>query len=757
MKKYISYMAFCLLALLTACNTADLVDLPSQGNGRITLSFTTQGNETRAVDVSSVGAEAKVTHIDLFIVKSDGSTQTVKHERLTAPAQGTKVTLTSITKKDLQSGTTTIYGVANSTKSADAMADLATNFDLAVLQKQIEQTDHIHLTGSGIEGVPEAFLMWGQAEYNGNANISVATDATGDVDLDIELVRAAAKVTINFKLETSNNPQLHGFGLPSAYDATNKKITDLSTITYTEAGSYYLRNMPYKSYFAESFFVDNSKDNYLRKTNEIDYGYYNWQDQNTVTVTAYVYSYEWDLGDSSFENEPTMIVNLPAVQIDNVANNEGTYLDNNYYEIPLRMPKSADPKYDRTDGSNNYLQLKRNHHYVINATVNAPGSKSKFEPMEIKNIHYAEYDWTTTTVDIGGDGGAEYLSLNTYDFDMRNIATDNSTLKFYSSSPLTNIELLSASYIDKYGQTVQMINNSDYNSITNVINATYTNGAITGPITINSPLPENDAIRSMRFRVTNEDGLTQEFTVDQYPVITITNQQAYFSYRLDFETYYTNLVRHSQSGNYRVTASWDSRDQEWSYGSGNSYNMFASKYAVERNNGRSYIYYYYRNNNRWVTNDSAGLDNARIYHVTINATSADYIVARPKMTSDGYTDDGADNAKLVSPSFMIASQLGATLSGYDHKKAKQHCKQYVEVYLNDEGKEVHLTGWRLPTDAEIKIITERQYQQNAAVDEVLSGRYYHSASGRAITRQTNDDGTYTRCIRDHFEEVAPKN
>lgn len=751
-------MAFCLLALLTACNTADLVDLPSQGDGRITLSFTTQGDETRAVDVSSVGAEAKVTHIDLFIVKADGST-TVKHERLTAPAQGTKVTLTSITKKDLQSGTTTIYGVANSTESADAMAALTSNFTLEDLQKQIEQTDHIHLTGAindegvPIEGVPEAFLMWGQAKYGNATDITVAQDAPGDVNLDIELVRAAAKVTINFKLADSS-PNLHGFGLPSKFDATSKEV-DLSQITYSKAGSYYLRNMPYKSYFANEFYKGNTNDDYLRKTNEIDYGYYNWTDKSTVTVTAYVYSYEWAVSDSSFENEPTMIVNLPAVQKDDATT--GTYLDNNYYEIPLRMPKSADPKYDRPDGSDNYLQLKRNHHYVINATVNAPGSKSKFEPMEIKDIHYAEYDWTTTTINIGGDGGAKYLTLNTYDFDMRNIATDNSTLKFYSSSPLTEIKLLSASYIDKYGQTVQMINNSVYNSITSAINATYTNGAITGPITINSPLPENDAIRSMRFRVTNEDGLTQEFTVDQYPVITITNQQAYFSYRLDFETYFTNRVRHSQSGNYRVTASWDSGDKEWSYGSGNSYNMFASKYAVERNNGRSYIYYYYRNNNRWYTNDSAGLDNARIYHVTINATSADYIVARPKMTSDGYTDPGADNAKLVSPSFMIASQLGATLSGYDHEKAKQHCKQYVEVYLNEEGKEVHLTGWRLPTDAEIKIITERQYQQNAAVDEVLSGRYYHSASDHAITNTDNQDGTYTRCIRDHFEEVAPKN
>lgn len=746
-------MAFCLLALLTACNTADLVDIPSQGDGRITLSFTTQGDETRGAPTEDTPAEAKVTHIDLFIVKSDGPTQTVKHERLTAPAQGTKVTLTSITKKDLQSGTTTIYGVANSTTSADAMAALTSNFTLENLQKHIEQTDHIHLTGSGIEGVPEAFLMWGQAKYDNATDITVATDATGDVDLNIELVRAAAKVTINFNLETSNNRQLHGFGLPSAsaYDATSKKVDLSQTISYSKAGSYYLRNMPYKSYFANEFYKGNTNDDYLRKTNEIDYGYYNWT-SDKVTVTAYVYSYEWAVSDSSFENEPTMIVNLPAVQIDDATT--GTYLDNNYYEIPLRMPgKDANGNY--TYDEEDKLQLKRNHHYVINATVNAPGSKSKFEPMEIKNIHYAEYPWTETPINIGGDGGAKYLTLNTYDFDMRNIATDNSTLKFYSSSPLTEIELLSASYIDKYGQTVQMINNSDYNSITTAINATYTNGAITGPITINSPLPENDAIRSMRFRVTNEDGLTQEFTVDQYPVITITNQQAYFSYRLDFETYFTNRVRHSQSGNYRVTASWNSR--EWSYGSGNSYNMFASKYAVERNNGRSYIYYYYRNNNRWDTDDSAGLDNARIYHVTINATSADYIVARPKMTSDGYTDEGADNAKLVSPSFMIASQLGATLSGYDPEKAKQHCKQYVEVYLNDEGKEVHLTGWRLPTDAEIKIITERQYQQNAAVDEVLSGRYYHSASGSAITRETNDNGTFTRCIRDHFEEVAPKN
>ena len=777
-------MAFCLLALLTACNTADLVDLPSQGDGRITLSFTTQGDETRAVDVSSVGAEAKVTHIDLFIVKSDG-TQTVKHERLTAPAQGATVTLTSITKKDLQSGTTTIYGVANSTQSADAMAALTTNFKLDDLQEQIERTDHIHLTGAKvegvpIEGVPEAFLMWGQAEYNGNADITVAQDATGDVDLHIKLVRAAAKVTINFNRETSNDSQLHGFGLPSAYDATSKKITDLNTITYTKAGSYYLRNMPYKSYFAESFFVDNSdKDNYLRKTNEIDYGYYKWTDKSTVTVTAYVYSYEWAVSNSSFENEPTMIVNLPAVQIDNAANKEGTYLDNNYYEIPLRMPKSADPKYDRTDGSNNYLQLKRNHHYVINATVNAPGSKSKFEPMEIKNIHYAEYDWTTTTVNIGGDGGAEYLSLNTNDFEMYKTEkgdgsqTDNTTLRFYSSSPISSVTLTEAYYINKFGNKI---------TVNSGISAEATDDtALVGNIAVTSGGDLKNTIRYMTFKVVNEDGVEQTFTVRHFPLVYITNQQGYYSYRSDFYNSNGNNVGRPTTYEFKGDNIY-----QICYVDGNYYftttrqrgAFWRSKVAVPitegDNKGQSYYYYYsWDGNDVEMSNNS--IQNTRMYHVRLTTTSGDYTLGSPRIADDGITANGVDNAKLVSPSFMIASRLGAVTStninwknnsynyntSYNYDEYREvygeHCKQYVETYkrtkANGETEVVHLDDWRLPTEAELKIIMEIQGTsgQNAdAVDYLLNSGYYFSASGRVLNSKMDSQfqsSTAVRCVR----------
>lgn len=73
-----------------------------------------------------------------------------------------------------------------------------------------------------------------------------------------------------------------------------------------------------------------------------------------------------------------------------------------------------------------------------------------------------------------------------------------------------------------------------------------------------------------------------------------------------------------------------------------------------------------------------------MYHVTITATSSEYTLGRPRIT-DGKTDPGADNAVLVSPSFMLASQLGAVV-GISNENAQDeldavadHCKQYVEV------------------------------------------------------------------------------
>jgi len=82
------------------------------------------------------------------------------------------------------------------------------------------------------------------------------------------------------------------------------------------------------------------------------------------------------------------------------------------------------------------------------------------------------------------------------------------------------------------------------------------------------------------------------------------------------------------------------------------------------------------------------------------------------------------------------------------------------------------TGWRLPTQAEISVITGYQYgningvtidQDYRVLIPVLTGRYYHSLSGQEVEANPNADSqsqtkSYLRCVRDlSAEEVERLN
>lgn len=100
---------------------------------------------------------------------------------------------------------------------------------------------------------------------------------------------------------------------------------------------------------------------------------------------------------------------------------------------------------------------------------------------------------------------------------------------------------------------------------------------------------------------------------------------------------------------------------------------------------------------------------------------------------------------------MIASQLGAVFEISSVEMAASHCKQYVEV--SKDG--AVYDDWRLPTKAELEIIIKFQYKDNAAMDEVLSGEYYWSASGsvhNAGASDTSGDWVAIRCVRDAYED-----
>ena len=256
----------------------------------------------------------------------------------------------------------------------------------------------------------------------------------------------------------------------------------------------------------------------------------------------------------------------------------------------------------------------------------------------------------------------------------------------------------------------------------------------------------SNAIRYLRFRVTNETGQTAEFTVTQSPTLYITNEHGYYSYRSDFGgTTYEKKGNPNYAG-----ATWSNNKWQYTSNASNS-SLFGSKFA--QSSGSSYqILYYYWDNNTKRTSNISGLNNPRMYHVHVTATSAIYTVAIPRLDENGYTLGDADNAKLVSPSFMIASQLGATQSPSSMTVAASHCKEYIEV--TRDGKVYD--DWRLPTEAEVKIILDHQYVSDAMA-EVLSGKYYwcaYTADGKNYVQNTQtsstSNNTAVRCVRDYY-------
>lgn len=208
------------------------------------------------------------------------------------------------------------------------------------------------------------------------------------------------------------------------------------------------------------------------------------------------------------------------------------------------------------------------------------------------------------------------------------------------------------------------------------------------------------------------------------------------------------------------------------------------------------------NDTEWTINRTmvpgAVLHNHRMYHVRVTSTSDEYIIANPQMMDEngnlisdrdrGFTMEGDINARIVSPSFMIASELGETIIPQDeahyvmpgiktiYDLARKQCREYVETrYVDDDNsggyspgdRVYHYTDWRLPTRAEIEYIIKHQ-ESSRAMDKVLGAQFYFHASLKfgQYNEQTlisdqipNYDealkGWYMRCVRDAYNEPEP--
>ena len=794
MKNLKLYILSFLMTSLAAVSCSYLPDETqiTEPDGTVTLHFSTPDVAVKAT-VEDNECESYMSHLDVVVYEFKNSAYSpFHHERIYVSATPQGSVSLHKTKNDFAENTQyKFFVIANS------------NLDETVFYKDgnllgyndflnLDQTDKlIHLSGIDHDIMnskyPQMFLMDGVAYMGEDEPLAPGhvivndRDSNEDVILNVVLRRAAAKIQITI--------------IPG------DKVTFTQELMAQSQG-YLVRNMPNRTKLvAEGGYPlnENGAKPYWESTTISQSPYFNLVKVNSdgvetdgIQLTAYCYSHKWEK-DYVFERGTSVVMMLPLVYKESEDAQAVEYV-NNYYQLSITKNQ----------------QIKRNTLYDLRIKLNAPGAEDITTPEEVDDIQYFTAPWETVELPVSGESTVKYLKVNKEKIYMYNISDDNSSLYFSSSSPV-NVQLVSNSvyYYNKYNQKTTLRDNAVN------IYASTEEGAVSGNISVHSDIPTNNTIRYFQLKVTNEEGLSEIVDVEQYPLIYITNNLPWYSYRDDY--YYRTNGGHSWDGYVTTsTASGDlpttyryagdhivsvhtiqdvnvnTKTVKYTYTSQSSNHnsrtgWTASKYRGNKvNNSENYsIMYYSFNYSRSGKNPGWSMKtdtkcedhNVRNYHVRMMASSDRYTVGRPALDEYGYTSGDEENSKLVSPSFVIASRLGAVLSTYsglsnmDNSKKlvafADHCKNYVEVDDVNDNKADPVKvydNWRLPTEAELKIIIDIQGTsgQNAdAIDFLLNGGYYTSASGPVFNPKNNDStneladpmqasGVAIRCVRDAF-------
>lgn len=740
MKKHCIYSLICLLfcGIISSCTEDFAVKEEAELHGLV-MQLQIDGNPVSA-PASRVAAdptmrENVVSHVDVFF-SSDGT----NIDYYTHAALGTDNRLVLAgadwKKTHFPAASYTVYVLANKHDYADETNHLS---DIATIEQLKELTD----TDAEVNKA-EGESSSGNNTYSGKLffmdGVTKWTPPTDAVDetIEVELYRAAAKFVVNVSFASNEEFNLDDISIIGV----SKKVVNYmpEAMALKEVTPDY-ENM-------EAVMGDASSSN-MSNTN-----YTNGKQGEERKDILYAYAYPNHWGDDA-ERETYLLMNVPY--------SENDEFHNNYYKVPIRFSNDADE-----------LHIDRNTQYTVNVTVDRKGNEEIDELIPL-NPTFNVAAWETTTINVDDDTPS-YLILSHEHIEMHNVA--DTVITFFSSGYLSNVEILDAYFINKDGerQEEQATRwHTNYNGQI-VIDASrdvssyceiedWTENALQGSIKFHGDIPTNVTARYVTLRVTSSDPNLEpnykDVTIVQYPLEYISGVPGIYSTRDDFEgnTYYNfkNQIRLSErpqtyNGDNRYTGfhskTYYAGDQE-----GRGEGIYEITVYTE---GRRPTYYYL------VRSDNVESDNPnnRMYIVQITSSSEQYTVARPAMTGSGNeitTANTDENNRLVSPAFMLASQLGTVLP-MDWDDAQEHCKQYVEV-IDYGNNEIHeFKDWRLPTYDELRVIGKYQNEQPEVMAEVLGGNYYWSArENRAWSRSNPDaenptnnprDYVYIRCIRD---------
>lgn len=229
----------------------------------------------------------------------------------------------------------------------------------------------------------------------------------------------------------------------------------------------------------------------------------------STTFTFYCYENNWG---TSSANETYLMVNLPYPAH-----------PSNYYRIPVNKYANK-PETGR---------IARNMIYDVMVYIDNNGSDNEIGTVSI-NGNCTITDWTTKQV-VLKTINQHYLGINEYDIVIPNIATY--TLNYVSDLPVSITNITAGC--------------TQYSTTGAALNVTYTSGqsqfptftvnAATSTITINSTIPINYVPKNMTFTVTNNQGLSLNATIVQYPARYVTARTSTGNIKPEWNTGGTNL------------------------------------------------------------------------------------------------------------------------------------------------------------------------------------------------------------------------
>lgn len=571
---------------------------------------------------------------------------------------------------------------------ANAKEDLTQVNSLADLEKKVQTDEDIWKPYSKNE--TKNFLM------TANSGWTVSKEPTQTIKSN--LTRAAAKIVVNLKINVAG------------YEVVGEPTWQL--LNYNTQTTLFGQNTA-KSIASMS---ETEKSEAMKKTTD---GY---------QLVTYSYATSWKDNASA-----------PQAKIKVMLRKGEEKPVDYYYSIPVRDPKKT-------------KSLDRNYVYTANATVTSLGSSSDITYGDAMDLVYDVQKWTQGEKTTINAGDQKYLLVSPTFMIMKNQRFDNSTIKFYGSGECT-VETSEIYYYDKNGKKQNL-----YSGSRQYFNAS-ANYAVghdklkdQGTIVIGDANNKtNDfvplSVKYIKIKVTC-DGLEEIVTIKQYPLEYIQGIAGWYSTKDELNTY-------DRRGIYTGTTvgiDWQEDRTLHSKEKGSEDDNFFAKVKEE---GDTYIYEYYDKKvdggYKATKGESTGDSNNRMYVVQITNTPQNSKYKIGHVTNiDPNTKQSQED--VVSPAFMLASQLGTVYPFSEGVNASNHCDKYVEV--RTDGKKY--TDWRLPTASEIGVITNYQYKTNQnVIDVVLAGGSYWALNGKQVTANTNNYNTgYVRCVRDlSLEEV----